>query len=269
MGAAVAVPMVGADLYSETQARAIVACPPSALDRCWRRPRRWACRRGRRRGGRRGSGGEERWRDPARPVGGLHEIWSTALPGLWDSKNMCGIFGIDGSTGSDDAANLTYLGLYALQHRGQESTGMVSWDGTKLHLERGMATSPTCSRKRRWSACGATGPSATPVTRPRAPAWWRTPSHRGENLDGLDRHRPQRQPDESERDPRPPGAGRLDLPDHQRHRGDPPPDGAQSAQGHRGVLHARPGGGARRLLAAAQHRHLPDRGARPHGFRRW
>lgn len=48
---------------------------------------------------------------------------------------MCGIFGIDGS---DDAANLTYLGLYALQHRGQESAGIVSWDGQQLHLERGM-----------------------------------------------------------------------------------------------------------------------------------
>lgn len=48
---------------------------------------------------------------------------------------MCGIFGIDGC---DDAANLTYLGLYALQHRGQESTGMVSWDGRQLHLQLGM-----------------------------------------------------------------------------------------------------------------------------------
>jgi amidophosphoribosyltransferase len=48
---------------------------------------------------------------------------------------MCGIFGIDGS---DDAANLTYLGLYALQHRGQESAGIVSWDGKQLHCERGM-----------------------------------------------------------------------------------------------------------------------------------
>jgi amidophosphoribosyltransferase len=48
---------------------------------------------------------------------------------------MCGIFGIDGK---DDAANLTYLGLYALQHRGQESAGIVSWDGAQLHLERGM-----------------------------------------------------------------------------------------------------------------------------------
>jgi amidophosphoribosyltransferase len=48
---------------------------------------------------------------------------------------MCGIFGIEGC---DDAANLTYLGLYALQHRGQESAGIVSWDGAQLHFERGM-----------------------------------------------------------------------------------------------------------------------------------
>ena len=48
---------------------------------------------------------------------------------------MCGIFGIDGH---QDAANLTYLGLYALQHRGQESAGIVSWDGERMRYERGM-----------------------------------------------------------------------------------------------------------------------------------
>jgi amidophosphoribosyltransferase len=48
---------------------------------------------------------------------------------------MCGIFGIDAKP---DAANFTYLGLYALQHRGQESAGIVSWDGERLHVERGM-----------------------------------------------------------------------------------------------------------------------------------
>jgi len=48
---------------------------------------------------------------------------------------MCGIFGIDGST---DAANLTYLGLYALQHRGQESAGIATSDGEKLRLSRAM-----------------------------------------------------------------------------------------------------------------------------------
>ena len=48
---------------------------------------------------------------------------------------MCGIFGVGGHP---DAANLTYLGLYALQHRGQESAGIVSWDGQTMCAERGM-----------------------------------------------------------------------------------------------------------------------------------
>jgi amidophosphoribosyltransferase len=48
---------------------------------------------------------------------------------------MCGIFGIEGH---DDAANHVYLGLYALQHRGQESTGIVSFDGRRMPIERGM-----------------------------------------------------------------------------------------------------------------------------------
>lgn len=48
---------------------------------------------------------------------------------------MCGIFGLEGH---DDASYLTYLGLYALQHRGQESAGLVSWDTERMHVERGM-----------------------------------------------------------------------------------------------------------------------------------
>lgn len=43
---------------------------------------------------------------------------------------MCGVFGI---YGHKDAAELTFLGLSALQHRGQESAGIVSSDGTKLY----------------------------------------------------------------------------------------------------------------------------------------
>ena len=43
---------------------------------------------------------------------------------------MCGVFGIHGHS---EAANLTYLGLHALQHRGQESAGIVTSDGTRLH----------------------------------------------------------------------------------------------------------------------------------------
>src|ERR1044072_1351019 len=48
---------------------------------------------------------------------------------------MCGIFGIDAR---EDAANFAYLGLYALQHRGQESAGIVSWNGERMHVERGV-----------------------------------------------------------------------------------------------------------------------------------
>ena len=42
----------------------------------------------------------------------------------------CGVFGV---FGHPEAAKLTYLGLYALQHRGQESAGIVSSDGVDLH----------------------------------------------------------------------------------------------------------------------------------------
>jgi amidophosphoribosyltransferase len=48
---------------------------------------------------------------------------------------MCGVFGI---YGHQEAANLTYLGLHALQHRGQESAGIVTTDGTQLSVHRGM-----------------------------------------------------------------------------------------------------------------------------------
>ncbi|MFQ5669541.1 MAG: amidophosphoribosyltransferase [Acidobacteriota bacterium] len=47
----------------------------------------------------------------------------------------CGVFAI---CGHGEAANMTYLGLHALQHRGQESAGIVSSDGRRLHQERGM-----------------------------------------------------------------------------------------------------------------------------------
>ena len=50
-------------------------------------------------------------------------------------KDECGVFGI---FGHPEAANLTYLGLYALQHRGQESAGIAAADGEKLRISRAM-----------------------------------------------------------------------------------------------------------------------------------
>lgn len=48
---------------------------------------------------------------------------------------MCGVFGI---FGHDEASHLTYLGLHALQHRGQESAGITASDGTVLKTYRAM-----------------------------------------------------------------------------------------------------------------------------------
>ena len=48
-------------------------------------------------------------------------------------KEECGVFGI---SNSPDASALTALGLHALQHRGQEGCGIVSYDGKKYHLEK-------------------------------------------------------------------------------------------------------------------------------------
>ena len=50
-------------------------------------------------------------------------------------RHYCGVFGI---YGHPNAAELTYYGLYALQHRGQESAGIVASDGKQFRTHRGM-----------------------------------------------------------------------------------------------------------------------------------
>ena len=50
-------------------------------------------------------------------------------------KHYCGVFGV---YGHPNAAELTYYGLYALQHRGQESAGIVTSDGHHFHAHKGM-----------------------------------------------------------------------------------------------------------------------------------
>ncbi|EMP07561.1 hypothetical protein LEP1GSC124_2554 [Leptospira interrogans serovar Pyrogenes str. 200701872] len=50
-------------------------------------------------------------------------------------KEECAIFGIFNSS---EASNFTYLGLYSMQHRGQESSGIVSSDGEHLYRYAGM-----------------------------------------------------------------------------------------------------------------------------------
>ena len=50
-------------------------------------------------------------------------------------KDECGVFGI---FGHPEAANLTYLGLYALQHRGQESAGIATSDHREIRCSKSM-----------------------------------------------------------------------------------------------------------------------------------
>lgn len=57
-------------------------------------------------------------------------------------EEACGVFGVYSNDTSFDASSLTYLGLYALQHRGQESAGMVVSDGERVaaHKEMGLVS---------------------------------------------------------------------------------------------------------------------------------
>jgi amidophosphoribosyltransferase len=60
-------------------------------------------------------------------------------------REKCGVFGI---FGHPDAAAITALGLHALQHRGEEAAGIVSFDGARYHSERRMGlVGDTFSRK--------------------------------------------------------------------------------------------------------------------------
>jgi amidophosphoribosyltransferase len=62
-----------------------------------------------------------------------------SLPESGRPRHECGICGI---FGHEDAAKLTYFGLYALQHRGQESAGIVTSDGTKVSIHKDMGLVP-------------------------------------------------------------------------------------------------------------------------------
>ena len=60
-------------------------------------------------------------------------------PTLLTPREKCGVFGI---YGHPEAARLAYFGLYALQHRGQESCGIVTGDGCRMRSHRGLGLVP-------------------------------------------------------------------------------------------------------------------------------
>ena len=121
----------------------------------------------------------------------------------------CGVFGV---FGHPEAANLTYLGLYALQHRGQESAGIVASTGNDLNLHRAMGEveeifQPSVMAK-------LPGSSAIGHTR-YSTAGDKALAERAADHDrlqqGQDRRGAQREPDERPGAPPKAGTSRIDL----------------------------------------------------------
>ena len=79
--------------------------------------------------------------------------------------DACGVFGFFGP--GEDAARLTYFGLFSLQHRGQESAGITTFDGKQFHMHKQMGLvsqvfdEPVLSKLRGYIAIGHTRYSTT------------------------------------------------------------------------------------------------------------
>jgi amidophosphoribosyltransferase len=77
-----------------------------------------------------------------------HPLDSNAYPAQSDldgqrpdkPEEACGVFGVYAP--EQDVAKLTYFGLYALQHRGQESAGIATFEGNQVHLHKEMDWCP-------------------------------------------------------------------------------------------------------------------------------
>jgi len=73
-------------------------------------------------------------------------------------REECGVFAI---YGHEDAARVTFFGLFALQHRGQESAGIVSSDGCNVSEHKGMGLASGVFKESILQNFRARWPSAT------------------------------------------------------------------------------------------------------------
>src|SRR6476659_6398794 len=93
-------------------------------------------------------------------------------------RDACGVFGIYGA--GVDAARITYFGLYALQHRGQESAGIATSDGDQMRFYKQMGlvsqvfTEDVLRQLEGHIACGHNRYSTTGSSRPEnaQPVFW-------------------------------------------------------------------------------------------------
>ena len=135
----------------------------------------------------------------------------------------CGVVGV---FGHPEAANITYLGLYALQHRGQESAGIVASNGHELNMHKAMGEVEEIFQPR--VLAKLPGTAAIGHTRYSTAGDKALLNAQPIMIDcnkGQDRCRPQWQPDERRGMAAQAGAPWLDLPDQQRHRSDHAPAG--------------------------------------------
>ena len=96
----------------------------------------------------------------------IHDL----LPGEKGPQDACGVFGVWAP--GEEVAKLTYFGLYALQHRGQESAGIAVSDGRQILVYKDMGLVSQVFDEATSPRCAATSPSATAATpRPASSVW--------------------------------------------------------------------------------------------------
>lgn len=98
------------------------------------------------------------------------------LPGEKGPQDACGVFGVFAP--GEDVSKLTYYGLYALQHRGQESAGIATSDGSQITVYKDMGLVSQVFDEASSKPSRGISRSGTPGTRPPAAPPGPTPSPR-------------------------------------------------------------------------------------------
>ena len=179
-------------------------------------------------------------------------------------REECGVFAV---YGHEEAARVAFFGLFALQHRGQESAGIASADGCQVWEHKGMGLASEVFREDILAKLpGTPGDRPCPLFHDGLVGPLQRPALFGPPCRRVLRPGPQRKPHQR---PRTAGGARragIDLPVHDGQRGDRPPDGPPSEGGAGRGPDQGPRPGAGRL----QHRHAdPEprhRRPRPPGF---